>query len=240
MKLNIFTSNVKDGIISKDKKYFPNLTKEEVELLYEVNVRKFLSKYNLDYEKATILNEKNNRMTSHVVTEDNKKLKDKILILKEQTKNIPILVETDDDPVIVGSATDDEDKKIAVIGKASIENLNENLIHEMIEALIKETGRAPFETTFYIGPCPSKENYLIKDKTILKHPLFNSALEKKGRKTYLDIRYAIFNELYLEIVDPNSIYFDSTDTASSSKYYSKIGDKPGRQVTCVVFTDEEV
>ena len=35
MKLNIFTSTTADGIMSADKKYFPNLTKEERGLLYK-------------------------------------------------------------------------------------------------------------------------------------------------------------------------------------------------------------
>lgn len=240
MKLNIFTSTVKDGILSKDKNYFPKLTKEEINAIYEVNINRFLSKYNSDYKKAIILNDKNSKMSSRVVTENNSKSKDKILILKETTKNIPVLVETDDAPVIVASATTDNEEQVAVIGKASIDNLNNNLIHEMTEILMKETDKATFEMTFYIGPCPSKENYIIKDKSILKHKLFDKAIEEKDNKIYLDLRYAIFHELYLEIVDPNSIYFDSTDTVTSPKYFSTLGKKLGKHVTCVVFTDEEV
>ena len=33
MKLNVFVSTTKDGIMSNDKKFFPTLTNEERELL---------------------------------------------------------------------------------------------------------------------------------------------------------------------------------------------------------------
>ena len=35
MKLNVFISSQKDGIMSKEKQFFPNLTKEERNILYE-------------------------------------------------------------------------------------------------------------------------------------------------------------------------------------------------------------
>ena len=43
-----------------------------------------------------------------------------------------------------------------------------------------------------------------------------------------------------EIVDPNNIYFDSTDTTEDEKYFSDLGEKPGKNLVCVVYTDEEV
>lgn len=238
MKLNIFTSTIKDGIMSNNKKYFPNLSKEEVKIIYNLNVKRFLEKYNLRIEDMIKLNDKGNKVTSRVVTDNNKIYKDKILLLKENTTNIPIIVETDDDPVIVATAKNEKNETIAAISKASIENLSNNLIHEMTEILMKETDAATFEMTFYIGPCPSKENYLIQDKSKVNTKFFEKALEEKNKKLYLDLRYAIFNELYLEIVDPNNIYFDSTNTVSSSKYFSEIGNKPGKHLTCIVFKEE--
>lgn len=239
MKLNIFTSTIKDGIMSNNKKYFPKLTKEEIEIVYNLNIKRFLEGYNLNLEDAVKLNDKSNKITSRVVSKENKNYKDKILLLKETTPNIPIIVETDDDPVIVATAKNEEGITMAAISKATLENLSNNLIHEMTEALMKETNAATFEMTFYIGPCPSKENYIVDDKSKVEAKIFEKALEENNNKLYLDLRYAIFNELYLEIVDPSNIYFDSTDTVSSSKYFSKLGEKSGKQVTCIVFTKEE-
>lgn len=239
MKLNIFTSTTYDGSMTKDRKYYKKGTKEEIDTLYDLKVKRFLSKYNLSNEFAVTINDKNTKMSSRTVTRENTKYKEKILVLKENTPNVPVLVETNDDPIIVASAEDENNKKVAVISLATIDNLKNNLIHEMTEVLMKETDKPTFEMTFYIGPCPSKENYIIEDKSIVDTKLFEKAIEVKDNKIYLDLRYAIFNELYLEIVDPNNIYFDSTDTTSSNKYYSILGNKPGKHISCVVFTEDE-
>lgn len=239
MKLNIFTSTIYDGVMSKRKEFYKNLNKEEIDTIYNINVSKFLSKYNLSSENIVVMNEKNISKASHTVTEKHKGYKDWILLLKENIKKLPILVESNDDPVLVGYAQDESGATTVAISIATIDNLNNNLINEMTEVLMKETDAPTFEMKFYIGPCPSKENYIV-DKKKLTHKMFKKAVEEKDEKAYLDIRYAIFNELYLEIVDPNNIYFDSNDTVTSDKYYSKIGNKKGMQVTCVVFTDEEV
>ena len=147
-------------------------------------------------------------------------------------------METSDEPIIVAYATDDDDKQIAVIGKASIENLNNDLIHDMTEILMKESNKATFEMKFYIGPCPSKENYIIDENLELDEKVFKKAVEKIDNKIHLDLRYAIFNQLYLEIVAPEEIYFDSNDTVEDKKYYSDLANKVGRHISCVVFTEE--
>lgn len=239
MKLNIFTSTINDGIMSNEKKYYPNLSKEEATLLGDLNIKRFLSKYNLDDENKVILNDSGNKISKEVVTFDKKNPKSKIIMLKESTPLLPVLVQTDDDPVIVASAKNEKEETVVVIAKATLENLKNDLIHEMTEALMKETNAATFEMTFYIGPCPSKENYIISDKSKVEAKIFEKAKEEINGKLHLDLRYAIFNELYLEIVDPNNIYFDSTDTVISPKYFSHLGKKPGKHMTCVVFTKEE-
>lgn len=238
MKLSIFTSTTSDGIMSKNKKYYPKLSKTEINKIYNINLERFLSKYNLKVEDAIIMNDSNSNISSHVVTKNRKKYKDRILVLKESAKNIPILVETSDDPIIVAYATDDNDKQIAVIGKASIENLNEDLIHDMTEILMKESNKATFDMKFYIGPCPSKENYVIDENLELEEKIFKKTVEKTNDKIHLDLRYAIFNQLYLEIVAPEEMYFDSNDTVENKKYYSDIAGRVGQHVSCIVFTEE--
>lgn len=239
MKLSIFTSTTKDGVMTKDRKYFPKLNKEEIETVYNINVKNFLSKYNLSIENAIVMDNSNTKKSSHTITADNKKYKDRILVLKECTKNTPVLVECDDEPIIVAYAEDDDNKQIAVIGKATIENLNNDLIHDMTEILMKESNKATFEMKFYIGPCPSKESFIIDENLELDERIFKKAVEKINGKIHLDLRYAIFNELYMEIVAPEEIYFDSNDTVTNTNYYSKLANRNGKHISCVVFTEEE-
>ena len=57
MKLNVFVSSTRDGIMSQDKKYFPKLTKEERESLYKNTLSRFFSRRELHSEDAVIIYE---------------------------------------------------------------------------------------------------------------------------------------------------------------------------------------
>lgn len=239
MKLNVFVSSQKDGIMSKDKKFFPNLSKEERDLLYETTLTRFFSKRNIKYENVIVLPEKNTEIKSRTFTANLKKVKEAILILKDTTKDLCVAVETNDHPVIIATANTPKGHSVTAISLGTIENLNNDLLHEMIESLIKETNAAPFEMTFYIGACPSKEKFEVDQTLLTNNYIWKDTITKKKKKYYLDIRYAIFNTLIKEIVDPNNIYFDNNDTTTDERYFSNIGNKPGKNLVCVVYRDEE-
>ena len=241
MKLNIFTSTTKDGIMSKDKKFFPTLSTEERTLLYENTLDRFFSKINIDYQKVIFLSNSNINISSRIVTEKTKKVKEGIVLLKSSTPNLVVATETTDDPIMVASTKLKNGESISAIALGTIENINNNIIHEVIESLIKETGAAPFEMTFYIGACPSKENYILEDTSKLTNDdIWKNAIKKKNKHYQLDLRYAIFNQLISEIVDPNYIYFDQNDTSVNSNYFSKFSNREGKNLVCVVYTNEEV
>ncbi len=235
MKLSIFKSTTKDGIFSTDKKYFPNLTHEEIKLLHEVTISKFLNKYNLK-DKVLIINDKC-LDKAKTITNKTTSNKSKILILKETIKDTIVGVETEDDPVIVATAKDEKNHQVAAISLLTLENLKNNLLTEIVEKMILETNKAPFEMTFYIGATPSQQYYEI-DKSEIDNIIFNNAIIKKRKKYYLDIRLVIFNELQKEIVDPNMMYFDSTDTVESTDYFSKFNNNSGKNLICIKFIDD--
>lgn len=235
MKLSIFKSTTKDGIFSTDKKYFPNLTHEEIKLLHEVTISKFLNKYNLK-DKVLIINDKC-LDKAKTITNKTTSNKSKILILKETIKDTIVGVETEDDPVIVATAKDEKNHQVAAISLLTLENLKNNLLTEIVEKMILETNKAPFEMTFYIGATPSQQYYEI-DKSEIDNSIFNNAIIKKRKKYYLDIRLVIFNELQKEIVDPNMMYFDSTDTVESTDYFSKFNNNSGKNLICIKFIDD--
>ena len=62
---------------------------------------------------------------------------------------------------------------------------------------------------------------------------------KKNGKNYLDIRLAIFNDLYNQIVNPECIYFDSTNTVKNKDYYSNIGNRLGKNLIGIVFKEDK-
>lgn len=240
MKLNVFVSSQKDGIMSKDKKFFPSLSTEERELLYETTLSRFFDKRNIKTENVIILSEKNKEIKSRVVTPTTKKVKEAILLLKDTTSDLCIAAETSDYPIIIASAKKEDGHSVVAVSVGTPENLNNDLLHEIIESLIKETNAAPFEMTFYIGACPDKANLLIDNSLLTNSYIWKDTVTKKKKNYFLDIRYAIFNALIKEIVDPNNIYFDSADPTTDDKYFSDLGNKPGKNLVCVVYTDEEV
>lgn len=238
MKLNIFASTIEDGIMSTSKDYFPNLKKEERELLYKNTIEKYYKKYNIDSKNVFIIPEKANQMKARTITETTKVIKEKILLLKSTTQNLAVAVETIDEPIIVATVNLDDDKSVSAVAQGSIENLNDGLLYEMVEALMKETDAPPFEMTFYIGACPTKEEYVLDSIEHLTSPIWKDAIEKKKNKYYLDIKYAIFNQLIAQIVDPNYIYFDTTSTVTDNKYFSNYKEKQGKNIITVVYTNE--
>lgn len=240
MKLQIFTSTTKDGIMSDKREYFKNFTKKERKLIYESTLERFFSKININYKNVIFLNDDSKKITSCVVTENKKSPKDAILILKSNTKDLVVAAKTCDDPIIIGSVNLENGSSVSAMAKLSLSNLETNIIHELIESLIKETNAAPFEITFYISACPSKENYILpKETNIINDKDFSKTITKKKNKYYFDIRYAIFNQLISEIVDPNYIYFSELDPVADKNYFSDLGNKPGKNLVCMVYKDEE-
>lgn len=241
MNLKIFSTTTKDGIISKNKKYFPNLNTEEINLLYDASISRLLKRLGLNNITNIVnLTASNKEISSRVVTTTTKKVKEAILILKSTTPNVMITAESTDDPIIVASANKEDGTIVTAMALGTLENINNDLLHEMIESLIKETNAAPFEMTFYITACPSKENYVLENiDNLTNNYVWKDVITKKKKKFYIDLRYAIYNQLLLEIVDPNYIYFSNIDTVTDKNYYSDFGNKLGSNLTCMVYIDEK-
>ena len=228
MKLNIFYSTTSDGLMSNNKKYYPQLSKEEINLLYRTNRQKYFQKIN--FPETNVINLNTNlakKITACFANLDHLNPKSNIILLKENAPNILVSAETSTFPFIVATTT--TEKKISAITLGRIENLNNHLLHELIEVLIQKTNAAPFEITFYIGPC--QDNYEIKNPILITNSYWKKALEKKGNKTYLNLRLAILNELINEIVDPNYIYFDTTKNNSFQG-------QPFPLLACCLYTEE--
>lgn len=241
MKLQIITSTIKDGIMSADRTYFPTLSKEDRTLLYENTITRFTHKIGVSKENLIVVEDSGEKITVGRASKNKLKMNNKIVLLKSTLKDFIIAVPTADDPVLIASAPINDKESISAIAKITIDNLNNNILHEIIEILIKETNKAPFEMTFYISACPFKENLkLNSEEKILSNPIFKKAITKNKKQYYFDIRYAIFDQLVAEIVDPNYIYFSEIDTVTDKNCFSTIGKKAGKQLVCVVYQDEEI
>src|SRR5574344_628569 len=110
-KLNIINSDVKDGIISKDKTYFPNLSEEDINNLYNYNLEKYLKKLNLTLDNAIIINDSNVE-EGYLILKSGKiktSTSKEVVIMRNSLKNFYIGVETSDFPVIIGTVKKDNE-----------------------------------------------------------------------------------------------------------------------------------
>ena len=70
-KLKIITTRTKDGNFDKNKESFPNLTEEEIELLYNSN----LEKLDINRKNTVIINENNQEEGYLILKKEKRKLK---------------------------------------------------------------------------------------------------------------------------------------------------------------------
>lgn len=231
-KLSVISTKIKDGNFTIEEKYFPNLTEEERILLYNTN----LEKLGIKRENAVILNEDNQEEGYLLLKEGKIKntTKKEAVVMKSSLEDFFILVETSDSPVMIGSVTKKNETTV-VVALGTLKNLKNEILDKMVGYLIHATGCAPFDMTFYISSCPNKEDYIIKDQMLVESRIFKDAIEKKKDGYHLDIRLAIFNDLYNQIVNPDSIYFDSTNSVEKENSFSEIGKRPGKKLVGIVF-----
>ena len=194
-KLNIINSDVKDGIISKDKTYFPNLSEEDINNLYNYNLEKYLKKLNLTLDNAIIINDSNVE-EGYLILKSGKiktSTSKEVVIMRSSLKNFYIGVETSDFPVIIGTVKKDNEI-ICGICLANLINLDNEILDKLVGYLIMETNCAPYDINFYISKTVGKDKLLI-DKKYINSRVLKDFINKEKNGYYLDIRLAIFNEL---------------------------------------------
>lgn len=238
-KLNIIKSNIKDGIISKDINYFPNLKTEEINLLYETNLNKYLNKLNLSKQDIVLIDDDNIEEGYLILKEGKVKntTHKEVIIMRSSLTNFLVGIKTNDYPIIVGTVEKDNEI-ICGVCLGNLDNLNNEILDKLVGYLIMETGCAPFDITFYISSCPSKQKLIIEQEKYLKSRVIKTGIEKQKDGYHLDLRLAIFNELYNQIVEADHIYFDTENIEEKTNYFSEIGNRPGKNIIGVVFTDE--
>lgn len=238
-KLNIIKSSIKDGIMSEEKEFFPNLTEENIKLLYKNNLNKFLKKINLKEEDIVLIDD-NNIEEGYLILKEGKKknnTKKEVIIIRSSLPNFLVGVKTNDYPLIMGSVTIKEETVCGVC-LGNLENINNEILDKLVGYLIMETGCAPYDITFYISSCISKEKLIIDEQKYLTSRVLKMGIEKQKNGSHLDLRLAIFNELYSQIVEADHIYFDTDNIEDNFNYFSKIGNRNGKNIIGVVFNEE--
>ena len=205
----IFEGNMKDGLFSKNKKFYPdNYTDKEIYEAYKKDRIKLGKKYdfsglkmfhakqkmedndNYPDDKAVILDD------SYMKKEDYFKeiIEADILIISNKYPKVAVAHNMADCPVLIA---EDRKKGVTALAHCGIYHINRGLPKAIIKALIDKCNSNPSDIYLYIGSHIWKENYIYN-----KYPpkatnkeIWENAIEKKGNNYHIDLTKAIKNQL---------------------------------------------
>lgn len=232
-KITIFESGIVDGVISRNKKFYPERTTEEEINKKFLNVRLNLGKkYGFDGKNIfqTLQKTDTNGVeyedgTYYIITAediDNEdlwyvELPADILIISEKYKKIVVGNQMADCPILIV-----EDRKLGVtaLSHCGAPYIDRKLPLQTVEALIKEYNSNPQDLYAYIGSCAKKESYVYD-----RYPHWAKSTEvwkdyiiKEKNNYHIDMVGAIVEQL--KSVGVNNINISKEDTITNDKHYS--------------------
>ena len=235
-ELYIFEANKLDGIMSRNKKFYPQeLSQEEINQLFletRINLGK---KHNFDGTKLVQAHQKSesNNLTypdGTYINLDKIALTEKdywyedlpadILLISKQTKNIVVAHQMADCPILIA---EDRNLKVAALAHCGASYINRGLPKQTIEALKKEYNSLPENIYVYIGSCAKKESYIYDSypSRATEKTVWKNFIEEKNNKYHIDLLGAIKKQL-LE-VDITHIETSNIDTITHPDYASHYG-----------------
>lgn len=229
----IFETNKLDGIMSRNKKFYPdNMTQEEINEKFLETRMNIGHKYGFDGKKifqATHKKKENNIdypdgkyiliNKSHLTKEDfwYEELPADILIITSEYPNIVVGNQTGDCPILIA-----EDRKLGVmsVSHCGAADINREIPKKTIIALIKEFESNPKNIYVYIGTCAKKEHYIYETYPTwaTNKEVWSNSIEQKENKFQIDLINAITEQL-LQIGIEN-IDISNKDTITSKNYAS--------------------
>lgn len=229
----IFETNNLDGIMSRNKKFYPNnLTQEQInEIFLETRINIGL-KYGFDGKKMfqATHKKKENKINypdgkyiiineSHMTKEDYwyEELKADILMITSEYPDIVLGNQTGDCPILIA-----EDRRLGVmaVSHCGADEINREIPKRTILALRKEFKSDPENIYVYIGTCAKKENYIYETYPYwaTNEELWNGSIEKREDGFHIDLINAITNQL--SEMGITNIDISNKDTITTKNYAS--------------------
>lgn len=228
----IFEGNQKDGIFSRNKKFYPdNYTEKEIEEEIKKSRIKLGNKHNFsgfkmfqveqkmednsDYEddKAVIIDD--NYMTkkdyfTEIIPAD-------ILIITNKYPKIALSHRMADCPVLIA---EDRKKGVTAIAHCGIYHINRGLPNALIKSLINHFNSNPEDIYLYIGSHIKKDSYIYDTypKKATNKEIWKNAIEEYNNKYKIDLEKAIINQL--NEYNLGKIIISEVDTAKHKDYAS--------------------
>lgn len=239
-QIEIFETGIKDGIMSKNKKFYKeNLTQEEINKIFLETRLKFAKKYNLNglhifqALQKTQLNKLNYPDGKYIVISEENMTKDDywseelpadILIISNKYKNIIVGNQMSDCPILIA-----EDRRLGVTALAhcGASYINRNLPIQTIMALENEYHSNLNDIYVYIGSCIKTESYVYDSypSWATNKEVWKDCIKKEQSIYKIDLVKAIKKQL--KSIGISHIKVSKIDTFKDKNYYSHLAEYNG-------------
>lgn len=239
-QIEIFETGIKDGIMSKNKKFYKeNLTQEEINKKFLETRLKFAKKYNLNglhifqALQKTPLNKLNYPDGKYIVISEENMTKDDywseelpadILIISNKYKNIIVGNQMSDCPILIA-----EDRRLGVTALAhcGASYINRNLPIQTIMALENEYHSNLNDIYVYIGSCIKTESYVYDSypSWATNKEVWKDCIKKEQSIYKIDLVKAIKKQL--KSIGISHIKVSKIDTFKDKNYYSHLAEYNG-------------
>lgn len=232
-KIKIFETGIRHGIMSRNKKFYPeNKTEEEIKKIFletRINTGK---EFGFDGKKifqALQKTETNNIEYEdgkyHVITEEDINNDDlwyveipaDILIISKDYPKIVVGNQMADCPVLIV-----EDRKLGVtaLSHCGAPYINRELPKHTVESLIKEYNSNVEDLYIYVGSFAKKENFIYDryPKWATNEFVWKDAIIKNNDNYHIDMEQAIKNQF--KEFNIQNITFSKYDTMTDNIHYS--------------------
>ena len=239
-QIEIFETGIKDGIMSKNKKFYKeNLTQEEINKIFLETRLKFAKKYNLNglhifqaLQKSQ-LNKLNYPDGKYIVISEENMTKEDywseelpadILIISNKYKNIIVGNQMSDCPILIA-----EDRRLGVTALAhcGASYINRNLPIQTIMALENEYHSNLNDIYVYIGSCIKTESYVYDSypSWATNKEVWKDCIKKEQSLYKIDLVKAIKKQL--KSIGISHIKVSKIDTFKDKNYYSHLAEYNG-------------
>lgn len=239
-QIEIFETGIKDGIMSKNKKFYKeNLTQEEINKIFLETRLKFAKKYNLNglhifqALQKTPLNKLNYPDGKYIVISEENMTKDDywseelpadILIISNKYKNIIVGNQMSDCPILIA-----EDRRLGVTALAhcGASYINRNLPIQTIMALENEYHSNLNDIYVYIGSCIKTESYVYDSypSWATNKEVWKDCIKKEQSIYKIDLVKTIKKQL--KSIGISHIKVSKIDTFKDKNYYSHLAEYNG-------------
>ncbi len=239
-QIEIFETGIKDGIMSKNKKFYKeNLTQEEINKIFLETRLKFAKKYNLNglhifqALQKTQLNKLNYPDGKYIVISEENMTKEDywseelpadILIISNKYKNIIVGNQMSDCPILIA-----EDRRLGVTALAhcGASYINRNLPIQTIMALENEYHSNLNDIYVYIGSCIKTESYVYDSypSWATNKEVWKDCIKKEQSIYKIDLVKAIKKQL--KSIGISHIKVSKIDTFKDKNYYSHLAEYNG-------------